>query len=213
MRSPSVRTSPALSGLSDAYLWAGYNEGFMTASEARPKAKAAAEKAIEIDSTSAEGHTSLAVFKHFYEYDWEAAEAAYHKAFESTRTMPSPTTSSPSVSPFREYQESIAESARAAELDPLNPQILIDSIFAHAWSGDIEGGKEQARRAEEIDPTFFFPAFSYGWIDIQAGKVGDAIEPFQKAKTMGARLSSAHGSHTHTELPEIATVPWPRSRT
>ncbi len=62
---------PALSGLSDAYLWAGYNEGFMTASEARPKAKAAAEKAIEIDSTSAEGHTSLAVFKHFYQYDWE----------------------------------------------------------------------------------------------------------------------------------------------
>ena len=38
--------APAFSGLSDAYLWAGYNEGVLTASEARPKAKAAAEKAI-----------------------------------------------------------------------------------------------------------------------------------------------------------------------
>ena len=31
--------APAFSGLSDAYLWAGYNEGFLTAAEARPKAK------------------------------------------------------------------------------------------------------------------------------------------------------------------------------
>ena len=38
--------APAFSGLSDAYLWAGYNEGFLTASEARPKARAAAEKAV-----------------------------------------------------------------------------------------------------------------------------------------------------------------------
>ena len=36
--------APAYSGLSDAYLWAGYNEGFLTATEARPKAKAAASK-------------------------------------------------------------------------------------------------------------------------------------------------------------------------
>src|SRR5262249_18672136 len=48
--------APAQSGLSDAYLWAGYNEGFLTASEARPKAKAAAGKAIQIDDGSAEGH-------------------------------------------------------------------------------------------------------------------------------------------------------------
>ena len=38
--------APAFSGLSDAYLWAGYNEGFLTATEARPKARAAAEKAV-----------------------------------------------------------------------------------------------------------------------------------------------------------------------
>ena len=42
----------------------------MTASEARPKAKAAAERAIRLDPQSAEAHTSLAVFKCFYEYDW-----------------------------------------------------------------------------------------------------------------------------------------------
>ena len=58
----------AYSGLSDAYLWAGYNEGILTAAQAKPKAKAAAERAIELDANSAEAHTSLAVFKLFYEY-------------------------------------------------------------------------------------------------------------------------------------------------
>src|SRR5262249_61830612 len=62
----AVRLSPdfslAYSGLSDAYLWAGYNEGFITAAAARPKAKAAAERAVELDSNSAEAHPSLPVF-------------------------------------------------------------------------------------------------------------------------------------------------------
>ncbi|MFI5280815.1 MAG: protein kinase, partial [Gemmatimonadales bacterium] len=59
--------APAYSGLSDAYLWAGYNEGFLTAPDARPKAKDAAERAVQLDSNSAEAHTSLATFKLFYE--------------------------------------------------------------------------------------------------------------------------------------------------
>ena len=45
----SPNFAPAYSGLSDAYNWAGYNEDAMTSSEARPKTKAAAEKAISLD--------------------------------------------------------------------------------------------------------------------------------------------------------------------
>jgi eukaryotic-like serine/threonine-protein kinase len=81
----AVRIDPkyalAYSGLSDAYLWAGYNEGVLTASQAKPKAKAAAEKAIELDDDSAEAHTSLAVFKFFYEFDWVGSEKEFRRAF------------------------------------------------------------------------------------------------------------------------------------
>src|SRR5258708_35034384 len=66
--------APAYSGLSDAYLWAGYNEGLLTASAARPSALAAAKRAVQLDSTSAEAHASLATFKLFYEFDWAGAE-------------------------------------------------------------------------------------------------------------------------------------------
>ena len=178
---------PALSGLSDAYLWAGYNEGFVTASEARPKAKAAAEQAIRLDDTSAEAHASLATFKLFYEYDWEGSEAEYRRAFELNPNYAFAHDQFALGLAFQgRYEESIAETRLAAELDPLNPQILIDGIFAFAWQGDYEAAKQMAKRAEELDPTYFFPEFSYGWIDIQAGKLSDAISHLEKSKTMGS---------------------------
>ena len=178
---------PALSGLSDAYLWAGYNEGFLTASEARPKAKAAAEKAIQLDDQSAEAHTSLAVFKLFYEYDWAGSEVEFRRAFELN---PSYAFAHDQFGLGLAFQgrldESIAESRRAAELDPLSPQVPLDAIFAFAWQGNHQAAREQLRRAADLDPTFFLPVWGYGWIDIQAGKVKDAIPQFQKAKAMGS---------------------------
>ena len=178
---------PALSGLSDAYLWAGYNEGFITASEARPKAKTAAERAIQLDDRSAEAHTSLAVFKLFYEYDWAGCEVEFRRAFDLNPNYAFAHDQFALGLAFQgRFEESIAESKRAAELDPLNPQIPIDAIFALAWQGKHEAAKDQASRAEDLDPTYFFPFFSYGWIDIQAGKVEDAIPHFQKSKTMSA---------------------------
>jgi tetratricopeptide (TPR) repeat protein len=208
---------PALSGLSDAYLWAGYNEGFLTASEARPRAKAAAEKAVEQDDRSAEAHTSLAVFKLFYEYDWIGSEAEFHRAFELNPSYAFAHDQFGLGLAFQgRFDESIAESRRAAQLDPLNPQIPIDAVFALAWQGDYESARDQVRRAAELDPTFFFPPLAHGWIDIQAGKVKDAIPQLERAKAMespafaSAWLAYAYGaigdrSHALAELEEMKT--------
>jgi TolB-like protein/Flp pilus assembly protein TadD len=197
---------PALSGLSDAYLWAGYNEGFLTASEARPKAKASAERAILLDDLSAEAHTSLAVFKLFYEYDWEGCEVEFRRAIALNPSYAfAHDQFALGLALQGRLDESIAQSRRAAELDPLSPQVPIDAIFAYAWKGNYEGAQEQVRRAAELDPTFFFPVFAYGWIDIQAGKVEEAIPHFEKAKAMespafvSAWLAYAYGAAGHRE--------------
>ena len=179
--------APAFSGLSDAYLWAGYNEGVMTASEARPKARATAERAIELDNNSAEAHTSLAVFKFFYEYDWAGCEVEFRRAIALNPNYAFAHDQFALALAFQgRFNESIAESKRASELDPLSPQIPLDGIFAYAWQGKYEAAKKQAKRAADLDPTFFFPPFGYGWIDIQAGKVRDAIPELRKAKAMGS---------------------------
>ena len=82
--------------------------------------------------------------------------------------------------------EAIAEGKRAAELDPLSPQIPIDNSLALMFQGSYEAAKEQARRAAVLDPTFFFPEMIYGWVDINAGKFTDAIPSLKKAKALEA---------------------------
>ena len=72
--------APAYSGLSDAYVWAGYNEGLTTATAAGSKARDAAVEAVSLNRTSAEAHALLATYKLFYEYDWVGCKREFRKA-------------------------------------------------------------------------------------------------------------------------------------
>jgi eukaryotic-like serine/threonine-protein kinase len=207
--------APAFSGLSDAYLWAGYNEGVLTATQARPKAKAAAEKAIQLDDHSAEAHTSFAVFKLFYEYDWAGCEREFRRAFALNPNYAFAHDQFGLALAFQgRLDEAIAEGKRAAELDPLSPQIPIDNSMALMFQGRYPAAKEQARRASELDPAFFFPPMVYGWVDIEAGKLTDAIPSLKKAKALEspafvtAYLAYAYGAsgdraHAMVELEDL----------
>ena len=179
--------APAYSGLSDAYLWAGYNEGVLVNAEAGPKSKAAAQEAIRLDDASAEAHASLATYLGWYAHDWPGSESEYRRSFALN----------PNYS-FAHDQfgillaltgrldESVAEGKRASELDPLSPQIPVDALMAFAWQGKYQEAKELARKAANLDPTYFFPPFMEGWMEIQAGRPKDAIPLFQKAIAVGS---------------------------
>src|SRR5207245_7703489 len=68
-------------GLADSYLVQGVHAGARS-QDIYPKAKAAASKALEIDETLAEAHSSLAYEKDLYEWDWAGAEAEHKRAIE-----------------------------------------------------------------------------------------------------------------------------------
>jgi TolB-like protein len=172
----SPEFAPAFSGLSDAYLWAGYNEGFLTATEARPKAKAAAEKAVTLDDKSAEAHTSLAVFKLFYEYDLAGCEREFRRAFALNPNYAFAHDQFGMALAFQgRFQEAIAEGTRAIELDPLSPQVLIDATVPFMFQRNSEAAKRLGRRAAELDPTYFFRVMIDGWTDLEMGKFREAI--------------------------------------
>ncbi len=207
--------APAYSGLSDAYLWAGFNEGVFTAAEAMPKAKATAEKAVQLDDNSAESHTSLAVFKLFYEFDWAGCETEFHRAFALNPNYAfAHDQFGVGLALQGRLDESLAEGKRAIELDPLSPEITLDAASALAWQGNYEAAKQQARKAGDLDPTFFAPDFMAGWVDIEAGKISDAIPELQKANAMdspaevAAWLGYAYGAsgdrtHAMAEIEEL----------
>src|SRR5205807_1172664 len=74
----------AYTGLADCYsvLGTSYNVASLSPSEAIPKAKAAAMKALEMDDTLAEAHTSLAYIRLNYDWDWAGAEREFKRAIE-----------------------------------------------------------------------------------------------------------------------------------
>jgi serine/threonine protein kinase/tetratricopeptide (TPR) repeat protein len=179
--------APALSGLSDAYLWAGYNEGFTTASDAKPRARAAAKKAVALDPSSAEAHTSLAVFKLFYELDWRGSEAAFRRAIALNPNYGYAHDQYSMLLAFTgRFEESEAESRIAAQLDPLSPQVLVDAAVGLIFQKDSERADELMRRALELDPTYFFPVMVKGWARLDKGQFREAIPFLERSRTMGA---------------------------
>ena len=69
----------AWAGLADSYSLLG-NFGNLPPREAMPRAKIAALRATQLDSTLAEAQTSLGVVSMFYEWDWPAADRYYRRA-------------------------------------------------------------------------------------------------------------------------------------
>ena len=183
----SPKFVPAYSGLSDAYTWAAFNEGFISVADAKPKAKETAERAVALDSMSAEAHTSLGVFKAWFDYDWEGSErelrraialnpnyAFAHDQFGLMLTL------------VGRFDEAIAESQRAMALDPLSPSILIDAVAGLEFSGRTAPALTLTRKAADLDPTFFFPVEQEGMLALRAGNFREAIEKLKRSQALDA---------------------------
>jgi TolB-like protein/class 3 adenylate cyclase len=179
--------APAYSGLSDAYLWAAFNEGVITATEGKSKAKAAAEKALALNPASAEAHTSLANYKSWYEHDWAGAEKEFRRAIELNPNLAfAHDQFGLTLACQGRFDESIVEGRRAVELDPLDPAIAIDNTMALVGQGQFQKAQDEARRGAELDPTFFFPQMQFGWFDLQQGNARAAVPKLEKAAAMEA---------------------------
>ena len=175
------------SGLSDAYLWAGYNEGFLTASAGKVKSRAAAERAVQLDSNSAEAHASLAAYLLFYDRDWPACEREFRRAIVLNPNYAFAHDQFGMALSFTgRFDESIAEGKRAAELDPLSPQVLIDASMTYMFKKDAATASALARRAAELDSTFFFSPMIEGWANMEMGHYKESIPFLRKAIAMDA---------------------------
>src|SRR5882762_3046777 len=121
----AIRKDPAYalaySGLATAYNGLG-GSGFVPTKEAYPRAKGAAQKALEIDDTLAEAHTALAFTKMFSDWDWSGGETEIQRAIElNPGSMLAHGLHGVELLQTGRLEPAIAEGRRAAELDPLSP--------------------------------------------------------------------------------------------
>ncbi|MFL6228385.1 MAG: protein kinase domain-containing protein [Pyrinomonadaceae bacterium] len=152
--------------------------------ESFPKAKAAAQKALDIDDTLGEALLTLAVDKQ--DYDPPAAVRDFQKVIALDPNNP---TAHQWYGEFLGLEgrmdESIAEMRRALELDPLsliiNKQLGTSLLFAHRYDESIE----QEKKVLEMDASFA-PAYrDLGWCYTKKGMYDEAIASFQKAMALG----------------------------
>ncbi len=143
----------AYSGLADAYLLLG-SYGHLTRQESHVKAKAAAEKAIELDETLAEAHTSRGQVLRS-ERDWLGEEREYLRAIALN---PNYATAhqwyATLLAAFGRHEESVREIQRAQELDPLSHAICTAAGVVLIMARDYAGAIEQFEKALELEPGF-----------------------------------------------------------
>ena len=175
----------AYAGLADAYQLLNLFAD-VSPQEAFPKAKAAAKRALELDETLAEAHTSLASSLFFYDRNYPEAEREYQRAIQLN---PNYATAHhwygvTYLAKMQRFDEAIAEMKRAQELDPLSLAINADVGNTYTQARQYDKAIEQLRKAIEMDQSFYFAHAQLGMAYQMKHDFQDAIAEYQKAREL-----------------------------
>ena len=143
----------AYAGAADAFV-AMHDTYLLPYEEAHAKAKAAAEKALELDLTLSEAHAALGLI-HAREYAWPEAERSFRRAIELNRNnaLAHQELGVRVLALQGRFEEGFWEVLRAVALDPLSTNASREFAEALLWAGRYKEAEEQARRSVVLDPT------------------------------------------------------------
>ncbi len=168
------RYAPAYAGLADT-------DGLMSTwydgppGELMPKGRAAALKALQLDDTLAEAHTSLALIAENYDYDWQTAEKEFKRAIQ---LEPDYATAhqwyAESLSWQGRFDEALAESEKARQLDPLSIIIAADHAWILYYGRQYDRALAQSRAVLNMDPHAPHAGSVVIYSYIQEGKFAEA---------------------------------------
>ena len=172
----------AYAGLADAYVLLGTTAA-VRPRDVFPKARAAAERALILDSTLGEAHASLALVTAAYDRNWKTAEALFQRAL----------TLSPNsvyahmwyatflLTPLGRHDEAIAEMQRAKALDPVSLPVRFNAGYRYYFARRYEDAIGECRRALELDPNFPALHAVLGFSYAALGQYEDAIREIRAA--------------------------------
>lgn len=190
--------APAYAGLADCYnMLVVY--GASQPRDGFPKAKEAAIKALEIDESLAEAHTSLAFIKFRWDRDRVEAEREFQQAIKlKPNYAPAHQWYSSFLIALERFDEAIAEAKRTEELEPLSFTASSHLGWIYYLAGKSDKAIEQCSKILELDPNSF-PARRYrGLAYEQKGMYHEAIDEFQKGvKVSGSPLMLALLGHAY----------------
>lgn len=168
-------------GLADALnLMANY--GYRRSTEARPEAREAAVRALELDPNLGEAHTALGLVEAEYEWDFVAAEQSFQRALALN---PSSATGHAWYAHFLVSQNrldaALREMRRANRLDPLSPIIEANIGWLHLYAGQLEVAEECLRTTLGHEPGFAVAHYYLGILLAVQGRDDEARTELARA--------------------------------
>jgi TolB-like protein len=177
--------APAFAGLADCLcLRALIDVG--PPGEIMAEAKDAAMKALALDGTLAEAHTSLGLVQALHDWQWSEAQKTFQRAIQLN-----PCSSIARhhyglfcLGPLGRLTEAMDELREAVSLDPLSLTFRTSSAFLAYLAGKPDDAVEQCRLVAEMDAGFFLSYLVVGLAYTRKGMVPEAIQSFQKAREL-----------------------------
>jgi serine/threonine protein kinase/Tfp pilus assembly protein PilF len=174
----------AQAGLADTYgLMA--DSGYLSPGEAWPRAKTAATIAVGIEDSLAEGHTSLALVKAYYDWDWTGAEKDFQHAIElNPNSAAAHHWYGAFLAKLGRQNEAQRELQKARELDPLSLLISTSVGWEYYASGQLDRAIEQLKKTLEIDQAYGPARRLLEVCYEQKGMFKEAVAEWQKTFTL-----------------------------
>jgi TolB-like protein/DNA-binding winged helix-turn-helix (wHTH) protein len=174
--------APAYSGLADAYALLGSNPtSAITRKDAISKARAAALKAISLDDTLAEAHTSLAFVYWHYDWNWPVAEKEFQRALQLNPSYPTAHHWYAFYLLSQGRIEQALEEIRIAQrTDPLSLIINTDVAEVLLLARQYDQGLEQARKVLDMEPRFSAARLILTWCLLKKGANETAVREARK---------------------------------
>ena len=186
----AIRLDPgyslAFAGLADSYNLLG-SYGEMPMREAHEKAKAAAQKAVDLDDQVAEAHTSFGAIIAGYDWEWAEAEKHFLRAIDlKPRYATAHEWYSEYLSWMGRHDKAIRAAQQALDLDPVSLRANSHVGLALYRARQYDAAIERFRETLHLDPDFADAHVMLGVTLVQTGMYGEAIAEFQRAGELTA---------------------------
>jgi TolB-like protein/DNA-binding winged helix-turn-helix (wHTH) protein len=200
----AIRSDPAYArayaGLADAHaVLASWALGALPPGEGYSKGRAEASRALELDDTLAEAHTTLAAISAFY--DWDAANAPkeFRRAIELN---PSYAIAhhwyAEHLATVGRFEEMLAESKEAERLDPLSPLMVASDAIRFSFAGRQDEAVAKLRSVTVAHPEF---VLAHAWLEevLEAqGRYADAVTEGETAVELSHAQAERVAALAHT---------------
>lgn len=176
----------AYSGLADVYSIMGVYS-FLPTKEAFARAKAAAAAAVAFDDGLAEGHTSLGFIRAYFDWDWQAADQEFTRAWELNPSYyVTPYWNAMVLCSTGRFQEADAVILQGREVEPLSPFIGHVWVMIAIYSRRYSEARERAMQALAINSEFALLHMWLGLACLLEQQFEEAIQELEKAVKLSA---------------------------